>query len=181
MDQTTTTNLTLTEAKLQVMRSILAPLRPIMEEATPNQTLTEDDLFFNVALPLLTHLQTSLTEIVAVASLWRQIQKTIRLECMMDGQWCRMGDYAVLMVKFGIRDTSVTSMQLARSMRMAHWGPLHMCVMQLIPRATLLSMGFFNEMESYTANLSRLWPATDWPLHVRATSTGLMDNSPSEP
>src|SRR6266446_5472903 len=181
MDQTTTTNLTITKAKSQVMRSILTPLQPIMEEATPSQTLTEDDLFFNVALPLLTHLQTSLTEIVAMASLWRQIQETIRLECMMDGQWRWMGDYAVLMVKFGICDTSVTGMQLARSMRMAHWGPLHMCVMQLIPRVTLLCTGFFDERESYTANLSRLWPATNWPLHMRATSTGLMDNSHSEP
>src|SRR6266481_7271107 len=179
MDQNTTTNLTITEAESQVMRSILVPLHPIMEEATPNQTPTEDDLFFNVALPLLTHLHTSLTEIVTMASLWRQIQETIRLECVMDGQWHRMGDYAVLMVKFGICDTSVTGMQLTRSMRMAHWGPLHMCVMQLIPRATLLSTGYFDEMASYTANLSRLWPATDWELHVRATSTGLMDDSPS--
>ncbi len=181
MDQTTTTNLTLTEAESQVMRSILMPLQPIMEEATLNQTLTEDDLFFNVALPLLTHLQTSLTEIVATASLWRQIQETIRLKCMMDGQWRQMGDYAVLTVKFGICDTSVTGMQLARSMRMVHWGPLHMCVMQLIPRVTLLSTGFFDETESYTANLSRLWPATDWELHMRATSTGSTDDSPYAP
>ena len=56
MDQTTTTNLTLTEAESQVMRSILVPLRPIMEEATPNQTITKDDIFFNIALPLLMHL-----------------------------------------------------------------------------------------------------------------------------
>src|SRR6266481_1965005 len=118
MDQTTTTSLTLTKAESQVMRSILTPLRPIMEEATPGQTWTEDDLFFNIALPLLTHLRTSLTEIVAVASLWREIQETIRLECMTDGQWRWMGDYAVLMVRFGIRDSSVTGMQLARSMRM---------------------------------------------------------------
>ncbi len=179
MDQTMTTNLTLTEAESQVMRSILIPLQPIMEEAILNQTLTEDDLFFNVTLPLLMHLQLSLTEIVAVASLWRQIQETIRLECVTDGQWRWMGDYAVLTVKFGIRNTSVTGMLLARSMRMVHWGPLHMCVMQLIPRATLLSMGFFDKRESYTANLSRLWPATDWEAHVRATSTGSMDDSPS--
>ncbi len=176
MDQT---DLTLTEAESQVMRSILTPLQPIMEEATPNQTLTEDDIFFNIALPLLTHLRTSLTEIVSAASLWRQIQETIRLKCVMDGQWCQMGDYAVLMVRFGIRDALVTSMQLARSMRMVHWGPLHMCIMQLIPRATLLSTGYFNEMASYTANLLRLWPATDWEHHVRATSTGSMDDSPS--
>src|SRR6266436_6758505 len=181
MDQTTTTNHTLTEAESQVMRSILAPLHPIMEEATPDQTLTEDDLFFNIALPLLTHLCTSLTEIVATASLWRQIWEMIRLECVTDGQWHRMGDYVVLTVKFGIRDTLVTGMQLAWSMRMAHWGPLHMCVMQLIPRVTLLSTGFFDEMESYTANLSRLWPATDWELHMRATSTGSTDNSPYAP
>src|SRR6266403_5599085 len=116
-------------------------------------------------------------EVVAMASLWRQIQETIRLECMMDGQWHRMGDYVVLMVTFGIHDTLVTSMQLARVMRMAYWGPLHMCVMQLIPRATLLSTGFFDETESYTANLSRLWPATDWDLHVRATSTGSTGSS----
>src|SRR6266403_5419112 len=113
MDQTTITNLTLTEAESQVMRSILTPLHPIMREATPNQTWTEDELFFNIALPLLTHLRTSLMEIVAVASLWREIRETIRLECVTDGQWRRMGDYAVLTVKFGIRDTSVTSMQLA--------------------------------------------------------------------
>jgi len=56
MDQTTETNITLTEAKSQVMRSILTPLRPIMMEATPDQAWTEDDLFFNIALPLLTHL-----------------------------------------------------------------------------------------------------------------------------
>src|SRR6266481_5547612 len=129
MNQTTTTNLTLTEAESQVMRSILAPLHPIMEEATPDQTLTEDNLFFNVALPLLTHLRTSLTEIVAAASLWRQILETIRLKCVTDGQWHQMGDYVVLMVKFGIRDTSVTGMPLAWLMRMAHWGRLHMCVM----------------------------------------------------
>ncbi len=178
MDQTTTTNLTLTEAESQVMRSILIPLQPIMEEATPNQTITEDDIFFNITLPLLTHLQTLLMGIVSVASLWRQIRETIRLECVMDGQWCRMGDYAVLMVKFGICDTSVTGMQLTWLMRMAHWGPLHMCIMQLIPRVTLLSTGFFDETESYTANLSRLWPATDWEHHMRATSTGLTDNSP---
>ncbi len=178
MDQTTPANITITQAESQAMRSILTPLRPIMEEATPNQILTEDDIFFNIALPLLTHLCTTLTGIVSVATLWRQIQETIQLECMMDGQWCRMGDYAVLMVKFGICDTSVTGMQLTQSMRMAHWGPLHMCIMQLIPRATLLSMGFFDKRESYTANLSRLWPATDWPHHMRATSTGSTDDSP---
>src|SRR6266436_1755651 len=181
MDQTTTTNLTLTEAESQVMRSILAPLRPIMEEAAPDQTLTEDDIFFNIALPLLTHLRTSLMEIVSVASLWRWIREMIQLECITDGQWHRMGDYAVLMVRFGIRNASVTSMELAQSMWMAHWGPLHMCVMQLIPRVTLLSMGFFDETASYTANLSRLWPATDWDHYVRATSTGLTDDSPSVP
>src|SRR6266481_1338321 len=125
MDQTTTTNLTLTEAESQVMRSILTPLRPIMIEATPNQTWTEDDLFFNIALPLLMHLWTSLTEIVTMASLWREIRETIQLECVTDGQWHRMGDYAVLMVRFGIRDSSVTGMRLARSTRMEHWGPLH--------------------------------------------------------
>src|SRR6266436_4249884 len=163
------------------MRSILAPLRLIMEEATLDQTPTEDDIFFNIALPLLTHLRTSLTEIVSVASLWRQIREMIQLECVTDGQWRRMGDYVVLMVRFGICDASVTGMQLARSMRMAHWGPLHMCVMQLIPRETLLSMGYFDKMASYTANLSRLWPATDWEHHVRATSTGSMDDSPSVP
>src|SRR6266403_160540 len=179
MDQTTTMDLTITKAESQVMRSILTPLRLIMEEAAPSQTLTEDDIFFNITLPLLTHLRTSLTEIVSVASLWREICQMIQLECVMDGQWRQMGDYAVLMVRFGIHNASVTSMQLARSMRMAHWGPLHMCIMQLIPRATLLSTGYFNETASYTANLSRLWPATDWEHHVRATSTGLMDNSPS--
>src|SRR6266404_7477387 len=108
MDQTPT--ITLTEAKSQVMRSILVPLRPIMEEATLNQTPTEDDIFFNIALPLLTHLRTSLTEIVSTASLWRQIWETIQLECVTDGQWHRMGDYVVLTVKFGIRDTLVTGM-----------------------------------------------------------------------
>ena len=102
MDQTTITNLTLTEAESQVMRTVLTPLRPLMREVTPNQTWTEDNLFFNIALPLLTHLRTSLTETVAVASLWREIQETIRLECVTDGQWHRMGDYAVLMVRFGI-------------------------------------------------------------------------------
>src|SRR6266436_5811921 len=140
MNQPTPINATLTptEAKSQVMRSILAPLQPIMEEATPDQIPTEDNIFFHIALPLLMHLQMSLMGIVSTASLWRQIRETIRLECVTDGQWRQMGDYAVLMVKFGIHDTSVTGMQLAWSMRMAHWGPLHMCVMQLIPRATLL-------------------------------------------
>src|SRR6266403_380625 len=152
MDQTTTPNLTLTKAESQVMRRIL--------------------------VPLLMHLRTSLTGIVSAASLWRQIRETIRLKCVTDGQWCQMGDYVVLMVKFGICDTSVTGMQLAWLMRMAHWGPLHMCIMQLIPRVTLLSTGFFDETESYTANLSRLWPATDWELHMRATSTGSMDDLP---
>src|SRR6266404_3950560 len=118
MDQTTITNLTLTEAESQVMRSVLTPLRPIMREVTPNQTWTKDALFFNIALPLLTHLRTSLMEIVAAASLWREIQGTIQLECVTDGQWRRMGDYAVLMVRFGIHDTLVTGMQLAQSMRM---------------------------------------------------------------
>src|SRR6266436_2695157 len=183
MDQATTINTTLapTEAESQVMRSILAPLCPMMEEAMPNQMWTEDEIFFNIALPLLTHLRPSITEIVAMPSLWSEMRATIRLECVMDGQWRRMGDYVVLMVRFGIRDSSVTGMQLARSTRMEHWGPLHTCVMQLIPRATLLCTGFFDERESYTANLSRLWPATDWPLHVRATSTGLTDNSPFAP
>src|SRR6266478_691482 len=174
-----TNDLTLTQAKSQVMRSILTLLCPIMEEANPSQAPTEDSIFFNIALPLLMHLRTLLMGIVSAASLWRQIQETIQLECMTDGQWCRMGDYVVLMVRFGIHNTSVTGMQLARSMRMAHWGPLHMCVMQLIPRVTLLSTGFFDERELYTANLSRLWPVTNWEHHVRATSTGLMDNSPS--
>src|SRR6266481_1574910 len=178
MDQNTTTNLTITEAESQMMRSILVPLHPIMEEATPNQTPTEDDIFFNIALPLLMHLRTSLTGIVSAASLWRQIWEMIQLECMTDGQWCQMGDYVVLMVKFGIHDNLVTGMQLTWSMRMAHWGPLHMCVMQLIPRATLLSTGFFNKRESYTANLSRLWPAIDWDHHVRATLTGSTGDSP---
>src|SRR6266403_224400 len=113
MDQTATTNLTLTEAESQVMRSILTPLRPIMREAMPSQTWTEDELFFNIALPLLMHLRMSLT--------------------------------------------------------------------QLILRATLLCTGFFHERESYTANLSRLWPATNWPLHVRATSTGSTGDSPFVP
>src|SRR6266446_4856353 len=181
MNQTTPINVTLipTEAESQVMRTILTPLHPMMEEATPNQTWTEDDIFLNIALPLLMHLRPSITEIVAVPSLWREMRATIQLECVTDGQWHRMGDYAVLMVRFGIRDASVTGMQLARSMRMAHWGPLHMCVMQLIPRATLLSTGYFDETASYTANLSRLWPATNWEHHVRATSTGSTDNSPS--
>src|SRR6266403_4237915 len=129
MDQTTETNLTLTEAKSQVMRSILIPLHLIMEEATPNQTPTEDDIFFNIALPLLTHIRTSLMAVVSAASLWRQIWETIQLECVTDGQWRQMGDYAVLMVRFGICDNSVTGMQLAWSMRMVHWGPLHMCIM----------------------------------------------------
>src|SRR6266436_828683 len=178
MDQTN--DLTLTQAESQVMRSILTPLHPMMEEATSNQTLTEDDIFFDITLPLLMHLRTSLTGIVSTASLWRQIQETIQLECVTDGQWHRMGDYAVLMVKFGICNSLVTGMQLTQLMRMVHWGPLHMCVMQLIPRVTLLSTGFFDERESYTANLSRLWPATDWAHHMRATLTGLMDNLHSE-
>src|SRR6266436_3489255 len=96
MDQTTPANITITQAKSQVMRSILTLLRLIMEEATPNQTPMEDDIFFNIALPLLTHLRTLLTGIVSAASLWRQIQETIQLECVTDGQWCRMGDYAVV-------------------------------------------------------------------------------------
>src|SRR6266403_2170829 len=179
MDQNTPANVTITIAKSQGMRSILTPLCPIMEEVTPDQIPTEDDIFFNITLPHLTHLRTSLMGIVSAASLWRQIWEMIQLKCIMDGQWRRMGDYVVLMVKFGIRDTSVTSMQLGRSMRMAHWGPLHMCIMQLIPRATLLSTGFFDERELYTANLSRLWPATNWELHMRATSTGSTDDSPS--
>ncbi len=54
MDQTN--DLTLTQAESQVMRTILTLLHPIMEEATPNQTPTEDRIFFNIALPLLTHL-----------------------------------------------------------------------------------------------------------------------------
>src|SRR6266403_3962569 len=142
MDQPVTTNLTLTEAEAQVMRTILIPLRPLMREAMPDQTWTEDELYSHIAHPLLTHLQTSLTETVTMASLWREMRQMIRLECVTDGQWRRMGDYAVLMVRFGIRDSSVTGMQLARSMRTVHWGPLHMCVTQLIPRATLLCTGF---------------------------------------
>src|SRR6266403_4167439 len=183
MDQTAPVNVTLipTEAESQVMRSLLTPLRAIMEEAMPDQTWTEDDIFLNFALPLLTHLRPLIAEIVAVPPLWSGMRTTIRLECVTDGQWRRMGDYAVLMVRFGIRDSSVTGMRLAQSTRMEHWGPLHTCVMQLIPRVTLLCMGFFDERESYTANLSRLWPATDWPLHVRATLTGSTDNSHSEP
>src|SRR6266478_958888 len=183
MNQNTAINTILvpTEAESQVMRSILTPLRLMMEEATPDQTWTEDDLFFNIALPLLTHLRPSITEIIAMPSLWSEMRATIPLECVTDGQWRRMGDYAVLMVRFGIRDSSVTGMRLARSMRMEHWGPLHTCVMRLIPRATLLCTGFFDERESYTANLSRLWPATDWPLHVRATSTGSTGDLPFVP
>src|SRR6266403_2132808 len=139
MNQATAINATLipTEAESQVMRSILTPLRPMMEEATPNQTWTEDDIFLNIALPLLTHLRPSITEIVAVPSLWREMRAMIQLECVMDGQWRWMGDYAVLMVRFGICDSSVTGMLLAQSTRMEHWGPLHTCVMQLIPRAAL--------------------------------------------
>src|SRR6266478_3624038 len=91
-----TNNLTLTQAESLVMRSILTPLRPIMEEATPSQTLMEDNIFFNIALPLLMHIRTLLTGIVSVASLWRQIQETIQLECVTDGQWRWMGDYAVV-------------------------------------------------------------------------------------
>ena len=151
-----------------------------MEEATPTQMLMEDEIFFDIALPLLMHLHTSLMGIVSVASLWMQIWEMIWLKCVMDGQWRQMGDYAVLMVKFGIHDASVTGMQLTQSMRMVHWGPLHMCVMQLIPRVTLLSMGFFDERETYTANLSRLWPATEWERLMRATLTGSMDSSHSK-
>src|SRR6266404_5461756 len=125
MNHNETATPTLTEAESQVMRTILTPLRPLMREATPDQTWTEDEIFSNIACPLLTHLRTSLTEIVSTASLWREIRQMIRLECVTDGQWRQMGDYAVLMVRFGIRDASVTGMQLARSMRMAHWGPLH--------------------------------------------------------
>src|SRR6266403_781668 len=120
MNPTTMIDATLTPtvAESQVMRSILTPLRPMMEEATPNQTWTEDEIFFNIALPLLTHLRPSIAEIVAVPSLWSEMRATIQLECVTDGQWRRMGDYAVLMVRFGIRDSSVTGMRLARSMRM---------------------------------------------------------------
>src|SRR6266436_2645918 len=175
------TDITITVTKAQAMRSILTPLRPIMEEATPRQTPTEDEIFFDIALPLLTHLRLSLMEIVSVASLWRQLCETIQLECITDGQWCQMGSYVVLMVRFGIRDTSVNGMLLARLTRMAHWGPLHLCTMQLIPRATLLSMEFFNKRETYTANLSRLWSAVNWDRHMRATSTGSTANSPSGP
>src|SRR6266436_2593479 len=183
MDPITPINvtLTITKAESQVMRSVLTPLRPIMREATPNQVWTEDDLFFNIALPLLTHLRTSLTEIVTVASLWREMRETIRLECVTDGQWRQMGDYAVLMVRFGIRDSSVTGMRLARSTRMEHWGPLHTCVMRLILRVTLLCTGFFDERESYTAFLSSVWATTDWPLHVRATSIGSRGDLPFVP
>ncbi len=120
MDQTTPANVTINQAESQVMRTILTPLHPIMEEATLTQMLTKDEIFFNIALPLLTHLRTSLMEIVSMASLWMQIWETIWLECIMDGQWHQMGDYVVLMVKFGICDTLVTSMQLAWSMRMVH-------------------------------------------------------------
>jgi len=56
MDQTTPANITITQAESQAMRSILTPLRPIMKEATLDQTPMEDDIFFNIALPLLTHL-----------------------------------------------------------------------------------------------------------------------------
>ncbi len=56
MNQNAITNLTITKAEAQAMRAILTPLRPIMEEATPNQTPTKDDIFFDIALPLLTHL-----------------------------------------------------------------------------------------------------------------------------
>ncbi len=65
-------------------------------------------------------------------------------------------------------------------MRMIHWGPHHMCAMQLTPRVTLLSMGFFNEEEMYTANLSRLLPAIDWAALIRAILTGSEGTSPSE-
>src|SRR6266404_2381415 len=99
------TDITLTHTEAQAMRSILTPLCPIMEEATLEQTPTEDEIFFDIALPLLTHLQLSLTEIVSVASLWRQLWETIQLKCIMDGQWCQMGNYVVLTVKFGIRNT----------------------------------------------------------------------------
>src|SRR6266446_2881485 len=183
MNQTTPINATLipTKAKSQVMRSILAPLHPMMEEATPNQTWTEDEIFFNIALPLLMHLRPSITEIVAVPLLWSEMRATIRLKCITDGQWRRMGDYAVLMVRFGIHDSSVTGMRLARSTRMEHWGPLHTCVMQLIPRATLLCTGFFDERESYTAIFSKVTAATNWPLHVRATSIGSTGDLPFMP
>src|SRR6266403_910370 len=67
MDQTTPANITISQAKSQVMRSILTPLCPIMEEATPNQTMMEDNIFFNITLPLLTHLRTSLMRIVSTA------------------------------------------------------------------------------------------------------------------
>ena len=50
------TEVTLTIAEAQAMRSILTPLCLIMEEATPGQTPTEDEIFFDIALPLLTHL-----------------------------------------------------------------------------------------------------------------------------
>ncbi len=55
-----------------------------------------------------------------------------------------------------------------------------MCAMQLTPRVTLLSMGFFNEEEMYTANLSRLLPAIDWAALIRAILTGSEGTSPSE-
>src|SRR6266404_2659134 len=154
MNQTTPVNATLvpTTAESQVMRTILAPLRAMMEEATPTHTWTEDEIFLNIALPLLTHLRPSIAEIVAVPSLWSEMRTTIQLECVTDGQWRRMGDYVVLMVRFGIRDALVTGMRLARSTRMEHWGPLPMCIMQLIARATLLSTGYFDETASYTAN-----------------------------
>src|SRR6266478_454269 len=118
MNQTTPVNATLvpTTAESQVMRSLLTPLRAMMEEATPTHTWTEDEVFLNIALPLLTHLRPSIAEIVAVPSLWSEMRTTIQLECVTDGQWRRMGDYAVLMVRFGIRDASVTGMRLVRSM-----------------------------------------------------------------
>ncbi len=50
------TDITITVAEVQAMRSILTPLHPIMEEATPRQIPTKDEIFFDIAMPLLTHL-----------------------------------------------------------------------------------------------------------------------------
>ncbi len=73
MEPTGTPNITLTHAEARVMRDILTPLQEMMTKAKPNQTITKDNIFLDIALPLLIHICPSLTEIVSAASLWRQI------------------------------------------------------------------------------------------------------------
>ena len=163
---------TLTVLEADAMRDLLVPLRSLIAAANPGREVPPEDIFFHVALPLLTHIRPTLDSLALAISLWTATLPPAQLTSVTDGHWDRMGPYAVLTVRFGIREETTISTRSGPLDQTVYWSQHLLSVMQLTPRVTLLVSGFSSPLETYTESLSRLYPAVDWHTVGRPTSTG---------